>query len=137
MNETNIADWNKFNRNRKINAFDNLSTDTIYTTTYYDTLDAELEPYRELKAAVTIQGKRYAYTGRINLVETQDLIKSIGILFLTTISILLIGLFFITKKCRYLFGSLSIKLFNKLRVLKLTKPENQNLQKQKLKSLIA
>ncbi|MBL0068633.1 MAG: hypothetical protein IPP39_09145 [Chitinophagaceae bacterium] len=31
MNETNIADWNKFNRNRKINAFDNLSTDTIYT----------------------------------------------------------------------------------------------------------
>ncbi|MGB4816499.1 MAG: hypothetical protein WBP30_07950, partial [Ferruginibacter sp.] len=98
MNETNIADWNKFNRNRKINAFDNLSTDTIYTTTYYDTLDAELEPYRELKAAVTIQGKRYAYTGRINLVETQDLIKSIGILFLTTISILLIGLFFITKK---------------------------------------
>ena len=51
-----------------------------------------------MKAAVTIQGKRYAYTGRINLVETQDLIKSIGILFLATISILLIGLFFITKK---------------------------------------
>ncbi len=98
MNETDIADWNKFNRNRKINPINNLSTDTIYTTTYYDKLDAELEPYRELKAAVIIHGKRYAYTGRINLVETQDLIKSIGILFLATISILLIGLFFITKK---------------------------------------
>lgn len=98
MNETDIVNWNKFNRNRKINAIDNFSTDTIYTRTYYDRLDAELEPYRELKAAVTIQGKRYAYTGRINLVETQDLIKSIGILFLATISILLIGLFFITKK---------------------------------------
>lgn len=98
INETDIAAWNKFNRNRKINPIDNLSTDTIYTTTYYDTLDAELEPYRELKAAVAIQGKRYSYTGRINLVETQDLIKSIGILFLATISVLLIGLFFITKK---------------------------------------
>ena len=98
MTETDIADWNKFNRNRKINPIGNLLTDTMYTTTYYDTLDAELEPYRELKAAVTIQSKRYTYTGRINLVETQDLIKSIGILFLATISILLIGLFFITKK---------------------------------------
>lgn len=98
MNETDIKDWNKFNRNRKINPIGNLLTDTIYTTSYYDSLDAELEPYRELKAVVTIQGKKYTYTGRINLVETQDLIKSIGILFLVTISILLIGLYFITKK---------------------------------------
>lgn len=98
MHETDIGDWNKFNRNGKIYPVGNLTTDTIYTTTYYDTLDAELEPYRELKAPVTIQGKRYAYTGRINLVETQDMIKSIGILFLATISILFIGLFFITKK---------------------------------------
>jgi two-component system sensor histidine kinase ArlS len=98
MNETDIADWNKFNRNSKIIPIGNLLTDTIYTTTYYDTLDAELEPYRELKAAVTIKGKRFAYTGKINLVETQDIIKSIGFLFFATISILLIGLFFITKK---------------------------------------
>lgn len=98
MNETDIADWNKFNRNRKINPIANLINDTIYTTTHYDTLDTEIEPYRELKAAVTIKGKEYEYRGRINLVETQDLVKSIGILFLTTITILLIGLFFITKR---------------------------------------
>lgn len=98
MYVTEIAEWNKFNRNIKIGPIGNLLNDTIYTTTYYDTLDAELEPYRELKAPVTIQDRTYAYIGRINLIETQDLVKSIGFLFLVTISILLIGLFFITKK---------------------------------------
>lgn len=98
MTEPEIADWNKFNRNTKINPIGKLQSDTLYNTTYYDTLDAELEPYRELKAVVTIQGKKYAYAGRINLVEQKDLIKNTGTLFLVTISILLIGLFFITKK---------------------------------------
>lgn len=97
MNETDIADWNKINRNTKIYPTSNLLNDTIYNTTYYDTLDAELEPYRELKAPVSIQGKAYTYTGRINLVENEDIVKSIGFLFLAIISILLIGLFFITK----------------------------------------
>ena len=98
MNKPDIAGWNKFNRNRKISDAGNLSADTIYNTFYYDTLDRELEPYRELKAPVTIEGKLYTYTSRINLVENEDIIKSIGYLFLAIISILLIGLFFITKK---------------------------------------
>ncbi|MEO6000916.1 MAG: HAMP domain-containing sensor histidine kinase [Chitinophagaceae bacterium] len=98
MNETDIADWNKFNRNRKIAPIGNFLKDTFYNTTYYDSLDAELEPYRELQARVIIQGKTYAYSGRINLVESEDIIKSIGFLFLAIIFTLLIGLFFITKK---------------------------------------
>jgi len=98
MNETDIADWNKINRNTKINLTSNLLNDTLYSTTYYDSLDAETEPYRELKATILIQGKVYTYTSRINLVENEDIIKSIGFLFFAIISILLIGLFFITKK---------------------------------------
>ena len=98
MHETDIANWNKFNRNRKISDISSLLNDTLYNTTYYDTLDAESEPYRELKAPVIIQGKTYAYTGRINLVESKDIIKSTGILFVIIISILLAGLFFITKR---------------------------------------
>lgn len=101
MNELDIADWNKFNRNRKINTIGDLQNERIYSTTYYDSLDNEIEPYRELIAPVTINGKKYAYTGRINLVESEDLIKSVGFLFIITILILLIGLFFITKKMSY------------------------------------
>ena len=98
MNETDISDWNKFNRNRKINPIGNLLNDSIYSTTYYDTLDAELEPYRELTAPVTIHGRKYAYSERINLIETEDLIKSIAFLFLAIILILLIGLLLITRR---------------------------------------
>jgi len=98
MNETDIPTWNKFNRNRKIAPIGHLLKDSFYSTTYYDSLDAELEPYRELQAPVIIQGKTYLYTGRINLVESEDIIKSIGFLFFAIIFTLLIGLFFITKK---------------------------------------
>jgi len=98
MDKEDIGAWNKFNRNRKIYPAESLQNDSIYNTTYYDTLDAELEPYRELKASVTIQDRIYTYTSKINLVESEDIIKSIGLLFFITISVLLAGLFFITKR---------------------------------------
>jgi signal transduction histidine kinase len=98
LSENDVTRWNKINRNTKIDPAGNLFNDSLYSTTYYDTLDAELEPYRELKSIVSINGKPYTYTGRINLVENEDIIKSIGVLFLAIISLLLIGLFFITKK---------------------------------------
>ncbi len=93
-----IDNWNKFNRNIKIEQGSSLSKDSIYSTSYYDSLDNELEPYRELRTPMLIQQKPYTYIARINLVETEDLIKNIAFLFLITSVILLIGLFIITKK---------------------------------------
>jgi signal transduction histidine kinase len=93
-----IQNWNKYNRNIKIEPFKNSGNDTIFYNSYYDTLDAETEPYRELNASILIDGNPYTYSARINLVETEDLMKSIAILFLVIISLLLIGLFVITKR---------------------------------------
>ena len=95
---TDIPLWNRFNRNAKIDSVKQLTKDTLFFSSYYDTLDAEIEPYRELNFPISIQGKPYAYSERINLVETEDLLKNIAILFFVIISILLFGLFFITKK---------------------------------------
>lgn len=92
-----IDNWNKFNRNIKIEQGSSLSKDSIYSTSYYDSLDNELEPYRELRTPMLIQQKPYTYIARINLVETEDLIKNIAFLFLLTSIVLLIGLFIITK----------------------------------------
>jgi len=97
----NIADipiWNNFNRNIKISSGNRVTKDTLFFSSYFDTLDAEIEPYRELNFPVSIQGRPYTYSERINLVETEDLVKNIAFLFLAIISILLIGLFFITKR---------------------------------------
>ncbi len=93
-----IPNWNKYNRNNKIEPFKNSGNDTIFYNSYYDTLDAETEPYRELNASILIEGYPYTYSARINLVETEDLMKSIAILFLVIISLLLVGLFVITKR---------------------------------------
>ena len=93
-----IQNWNKYNRNIKIEPLKNSSKDTIFYNSYYDALDAEIEPYRELNSSILIDGNQYMYSARINLVEKEDLMKSIAILFLVIISLLLIGLFVITKR---------------------------------------
>lgn len=98
LQQADIPAWNRFNRNIKIDSGQTLTRDSFLYTTYYDTLDAEIEPYRELVVPIFIQGKPYTYKARINLVETRDLIKNIAFLFFIIISILLIGLFIITKK---------------------------------------
>jgi two-component system sensor histidine kinase ArlS len=93
-----IQNWNKYNRNIKIEPFKNSGNDTIFYNSYYDTLDAETEPYRELNASILIESNPYTYSARINLVETEDLMESIAILFFVIISLLLVGLFVITKR---------------------------------------
>lgn len=95
---TDIPLWNRFNRNAKIDSIKQITKDTLFFSSYYDTLDEEIEPYRELNFLISIQGKPYTYSERINLIETEDLLKNIAILFFAIISILLFGLFFITKK---------------------------------------
>lgn len=93
-----IALWNKYNRNSKIEVFKNIKNDTLFYKSYHDILDKEIEPYREIKSPINIEGKTYTYMGRISLVETEDLMKNIVLLFLSIISLLLLGLFVITKR---------------------------------------
>lgn len=101
IKQTDIPIWNRFNRDIKIIANKKLSKDTIFYSSYYDTLSAENEPYRELNFPISIEGKPYTYAARINLVETEDLMKSVAILFFIIISLLLTGLFIITKKLSF------------------------------------
>jgi signal transduction histidine kinase len=98
LKETDISVWNKFNRDIKIKEATPLKTDTIFYSYYYDTLSAENEPYRELNFPISIEGKPYTYSVRINLVETEDLMKNFALLFFIIISLLLIGLYIITKR---------------------------------------
>ncbi|RUT72855.1 sensor histidine kinase [Ancylomarina longa] len=89
--------WNKFNRDIKIIANTGTSRDSFFYNHYYDTLDAEEETYRELNTPVVIEGKKYTFLARTNLVETEDLIVSIAVLFIALLIVLLLGLFFISK----------------------------------------
>jgi two-component system, OmpR family, sensor histidine kinase ArlS len=90
--------WNTFNRDVHIQPNLNVTQDSLFNTLFYDKLDNENEPYRQLAAPITIEGKKFLYLEKANLIETKDLIQSIASLFLLIISVLLIGLYFMTKK---------------------------------------
>ncbi|KFF15808.1 sensor histidine kinase [Flavobacterium hydatis] len=92
-----IALWNKYNRNVQIFSNHIVPKDTIFEKVYFDELEDENEPYRELNTPILIKGKPYTYVGRINLIEKEDLIVSIAMLFLVVIIILLLGILIITK----------------------------------------
>ncbi|HRI35165.1 MAG TPA: hypothetical protein PLD02_15555, partial [Saprospiraceae bacterium] len=96
LKTTDIPYWNKYNRDVKINKSENISKDSIIQTTYFDTLDNEIEPYRELHSPVLIDGTAYTYVSKISMIETEDLVKSIAYLFTTIMVLLLIGLYLIT-----------------------------------------
>jgi signal transduction histidine kinase len=92
-----IALWNKYNRNVRILPDSGTQRDTVFNKTYYDKLENEQEPYRELNSPIVIDGRNYTYQGRINLIEKRDLVVSTASLFLIIIIILLAGILIITK----------------------------------------
>jgi two-component system sensor histidine kinase ArlS len=94
-----ITVWNRFNRDIKIEeSQDGIIRDSIFYRFYLDTLVNENEPYRVLQSPVKIGGKPYAFMARINLVESEDMIKGIALLFIAILGTLLIGLYFITRR---------------------------------------
>lgn len=98
LKESDIVLWNNFNRDIKINETKELKEDLLFDTVYFDKLSNEMEPYRELNSPIVIEGHSYTLSAKINLVETEDLVISIAVLFLILITLLLAGLFLITKK---------------------------------------
>ncbi|OXG07100.1 signal transduction histidine kinase [Flavobacterium araucananum] len=89
--------WNKYNREVMIVRDMGVSSDSIVGKMLYDFIAKEKEPFRILYAPVTINGKKYTYTEKINLVEMEGMVFSIAFMFLFIIIILLIGIIWISK----------------------------------------
>ncbi len=94
-----IENWNRHNHDEKIVQASNgkRRKDKFSTAFYYDTLAHEDEPYRILISPITIEGRPYTFVAKINLVERDDLMQSIALLFLGLITAMLVGLYFITR----------------------------------------
>jgi signal transduction histidine kinase len=105
LKENDISVWNKYNRNIKILENQSIKNDIYFYKNYYDSLSNEDEPYRELNAPFFIESKPYTLSVRANMVESEDLIISIFIIYTFLLSFLLLGLFSINKR-------LSAKLWN-------------------------
>ncbi len=98
LKNTDIPLWNKFNKKINIKEYKKINSDTLFYISYYDNEEHENEPYRELNSTILIEGKPYTFSSKINLIESEDLMLSIALLFFGLIIFMLLGLFFITKK---------------------------------------
>lgn len=98
MKITDIGMWNQINRNLKLEkpSFE-LESDSLFDQVYFDTLDAEYEPYRVLLTSVSIEGQPYHLRAKLNMVEAEDLIENIALVFLLIVFSLLTGLYIITR----------------------------------------
>ena len=92
-----ITLWNKFNRDVNLEKFNGIQKDSLFDHSYYDALNKENEPYRMLNSPVKIEGKWFTFSAKINMVEKENLIGNIVILFISLLLLLIIGFFIITK----------------------------------------
>ncbi len=102
-----VSIWNRFNRDTRLLP-DTITTkpkDHIIQETFYDAMTPEWEPYRVLYTNVSIEQKPYVLMIRLNLVESEDLIKTLTWLYFGVLFTLLIVIFFITL---YVFPSSSV-----------------------------
>ncbi len=99
MQISDIPVWNRISRDVKIQPHSlQLAKDSVFYQSYIDSLADEIEPYRVLITPVIIEDKPFTLLARINLVESEDMIESIAFVFCVILSVLLIGLYFITKR---------------------------------------
>jgi len=132
LKKSDIPTWNKFNRENKIIESGVNSKDTLFYKNYYDTLLAENEPYRELNFPIVIEGTPYTYSSKINLVEKEDLITNIAILFLIMLLLLLGGLLLITKRISNTIWKPFYETLEKIEQFEIDKSENFSLTNTKI-----
>ncbi len=92
-----IPVWNRFNTNIEIQNSTGLKTDTLFNKLYYNHIEEENEPYRELNSPISIEGRPYTLSIKTNLLETEDLIFTLLLLFITILALLFSGILLINK----------------------------------------
>lgn len=96
--ESDIASWNRYNRDVEIMADMGVTKDSIVGEMLFDSIADEKEPFRILYAPVDIQGKRFTYIEKNNLVEMEGMVISIAAMFFFIILFLLIGIIWLSKR---------------------------------------
>lgn len=97
LEKKDIPLWNQFNENTKITNSIGLKTDTLFNTSYYNYIENENVPYRELNAPISINGDDYTLKIKVNLLESEDLIMAVVILYISILLFLFMGILLINK----------------------------------------
>lgn len=98
LKKSDIDLWNKMDWSIKIKDYQpEIKHDSVFNMFVLDSIEHEYDPYRVLMTPIIIEKKPYTLMIRLNLIESDDIIKSTVNVFLSIIIFLLTGLYFITK----------------------------------------
>jgi signal transduction histidine kinase len=92
-----ISVWNKFNSRIQIQPDQNILKDTLFNQQYYNQLEQENEPFRELNSPIRIEGKSYTLSIKTSLLESDDLMTGVALFFVIILIILFTAILFINK----------------------------------------
>jgi signal transduction histidine kinase len=129
LKQTDISFWNKYNSEIKILETQNTKKETYFYKTYYNSLSQESETYRVLNVPIFIEGKPYTLSVRANIVESEDLIVSISIIFIAILFFLLLGLFLINKRLSYKLWTPFYQTLEKIEAFEIDKTNQPLLPK--------
>ena len=93
-----IPVWNKFNSKIKIQSPEGLKTDTLFTILIFNHIENENEPYRVLNSPIYIEGQPFTLSIKTNMLESEDLILTIVLLFVVILILLSVGILLINKR---------------------------------------
>ncbi len=99
LRKVDINVWNRFNRDTRIlpDTLTAKPANHIIQEIIYDEMTPEWEPYRVLYTKINIQQQPYILMIRLNLVESEDLIKILSGLYFAVLFTLLLVIFFVTR----------------------------------------
>jgi len=128
-----ISTWNKISHNLRIeDPIAALRKDSVFFHVYYNKFEDENENHRVLLSPITIEGIPYALFARVNLIESEDLISNILLLFCITLSLLLAGLYFITRRLSKKIWLPFYSTLNQIEHFDLNKNEKPNFESTKV-----
>ncbi len=123
--ETDLEVLDEFTFELSINRTNNASqSEFIQTVLYFDSVEREQRPYRELVSPITIKGKDYVLVIRESLVESNDLAFAIGIVQSLVILFLVLGLVFINRRLSGKLWTPFYSTLNKLKQFQLDKSQS-------------
>ncbi|MGE0088762.1 MAG: sensor histidine kinase [Bacteroidales bacterium] len=92
-----IPVWNRFNNNIEIQNSNGLKTDTLFNKLFFNFLENENELFRVLNSPIHIEGKPYTLSIKASLLESEDMIFTIVLLFVVILFLLFLGILLINK----------------------------------------
>ncbi len=92
-----VETWNNFNQDLKLTRTSGAQPELFLTKFFTDSTENEKEPYRLLLVPVKIKGNDYSLEIKSSLVETEDVVAAISLLYLILLATLLSGLYFINR----------------------------------------